>query len=490
MAVEIINDKQDKQELPSGWVECELGEVFLIERGGSPRPIESYITKNEDGINWIKIGDTKNSPKYIFSTKQKIKPEGMKKSRFVKEGDFILSNSMSFGKPYIMKTTGCIHDGWVVFRNTYQMASEEYLYYVLSSQEIYIKFARVATGSTVKNLNIDRIKQITVKFPPLNEQNRIVEKIEELFTELDKGVQYLNDLKIQLRKYRQSVLKHAFNGELTKEWREANKDQLEPASVLLRKIKEERKAKLGSKYKEFPPVDKSNLPELPEGWEWVTTSDICESVRDGTHDTPKYVESGVPLVTSKNLKHFGIDFSLSKNISIKDHEQISIRSGVDNGDILFAMIGTIGNPVIINTNIKFSIKNVALFKKNEDYILPKYLKHWLSSQSLNNIINLKQLLKGTTQKFIPLEHLRILPVPYCSILEQQKTIEEIEKHLSVADKTEQIINDSLKQADRLRQSILKQAFEGKLVPQDPTDEPASELLKRIKAEKEKQKRKK
>ena len=117
--------------------------------------------------------------------------------------------------------------------------------------------------------------------------------------------------------------------------------------------------------------------KLPESWEWFPAETACGSVRDGTHDTPEYVEAGIPLVTSKNLIDDHICFEKTKLISFEDHKEISKRSGVENGDVLFAMIGTIGNPVVVNTSKIFSIKNVALFKKNEDFITPKYLKFWL-----------------------------------------------------------------------------------------------------------------
>src|SRR5262245_14536722 len=118
--------------LPKDWNLVTLGDIFLIERGGSPRPIEDFITNESNGVNWIKIGDTKGAKKYITRTQEKIRPEGLKKTRMVYEGDFILSNSMSFGRPYIMKTSGCIHDGWLVIRKN-ENVDTDFLYYSLSS---------------------------------------------------------------------------------------------------------------------------------------------------------------------------------------------------------------------------------------------------------------------------------------------------------------------------------------------------------------------
>ena len=149
------------------------------------------------------------------------------------------------------------------------------------------------------------------------------------------------------------------------------------------------------------------------------------------------------------------------------------------------MIGTIGNPVVVRTERQFSIKNVALFKKNEAFLSSEYLRYWLSSFVLTKILDTKDLLKGTTQRFIPLENLRVIPVPIAPFEEQKKIVEEIDRHFSVTDGIEKVVQLGLQQ-NRLRQSILKKAFEGNLVEQDPTDEPAEKLLERIKAEKEKQ----
>ena len=172
-------------DVPDGWAWCRLGEIADIARGGSPRPIEYFITDKENGINWIKIGDTTPEDKYIISAKEKIKPEGRKHSRFVHAGDFLLTNSMSFGRPYILKIDGCIHDGWLVFADIINSLLKEFLYYALSSQYIYNSFSLVAAGSTVKNLKADTVKQVLFPFPPLAEQKRIVAKIEELFAQLD-----------------------------------------------------------------------------------------------------------------------------------------------------------------------------------------------------------------------------------------------------------------------------------------------------------------
>ncbi|MGI8893158.1 MAG: N-6 DNA methylase, partial [Bacteroidia bacterium] len=155
-----------------------LQDLFEIKRGGSPRPIEDYITEEKDGINWIKIGDVEPGAKYITSTKQKIKPEGLKKSRLVEPGDFILSNSMSFGRPYIVNITGAIHDGWLVFKRKESNINKDYIFNILSSQYVKDQFFQAATGGVVKNLNIDLVKRVKIPLPPLAIQEEIVAEIE------------------------------------------------------------------------------------------------------------------------------------------------------------------------------------------------------------------------------------------------------------------------------------------------------------------------
>ena len=167
-------------EISEQWRWVRLGEVLVIERGGSPRPIKNYITDSPDGVNWIKIGDTEKGGKYINHTQEKIIPEGLRKSRAVFKGDFLLSNSMSFGRPYILNIDGAIHDGWLVLRPIAEIFDKDYLYYVLSSPMVYYQFCNRVAGAVVNNLNSDKVALTIVPVPPLAEQKRIVAKLEEL----------------------------------------------------------------------------------------------------------------------------------------------------------------------------------------------------------------------------------------------------------------------------------------------------------------------
>ena len=176
----ICIDDEIPFETPINWQWVRLGSTVGIERGGSPRPIKSYITTDSNGINWIKIGDVDKDGKYITNTKEKIKPTGIKKSREVYPGDFLLTNSMSFGRPYISKIYGCVHDGWLVLRNPDVVFDINFLYYLLSSNYLYNQFVIKASGSTVDNLNIDKVSSALICLPPLKEQTMIVTQIEKI----------------------------------------------------------------------------------------------------------------------------------------------------------------------------------------------------------------------------------------------------------------------------------------------------------------------
>lgn len=437
----------EEKEIPKGWKYVSMGELFLIERGGSPRPIEDFITDEPDGINWIKIGDTKGITKYIFKTKEKIKPSGLFKSRKVFIDDFILSNSMSFGHPYIMKTEGCIHDGWLVIRTPKTLINTDFLYHILSSQFVYQQFSNLAKGSTVKNLNIEAVQQVNIYLPPLPEQHRIVAKIEELFSSLDKGIESLKTAQQQLKVYRQAVLKWAFEGKLT------NNDVQEG--------------------------------ELPEGWK-------VEELKKITIKAKKVkVKEQEPNDEFIYLDIGGIDNSVLKIVSHKTYQWKDAPSRaqqiIEVGDTLFSTVRTyLKNIAFVDKDIyhnQIGSSGFTVIRADKTKVEPKYLFYYSTYQGFINPLN--KLQTGTSYPAVRDEDVLSQPINYpISLVEQQRIVSETESRLSVCDKIEESISTSLLHAEALRQSILKKAFEGKLVEQDPNDEPASMLLERIKADRE------
>ena len=280
----------------------------------------------------------------------------------------------------------------------------------------------------------------------------------------------------------------------------------EPASVLLERIREEKEQlikekKIKRNNKESVIFRKNNhfykkvgkkepiyiddeIPwEIPNSWEWCCMNQYLD-IRDGTHDTPKYVKNGFPLVTSKNLDNGKIDFTSAKSIGEEDHINISKRSKVDDNDILFAMIGTIGNPVLVSKDREFSIKNVALFKPFIKETYMEYIFYYLlyvQNQMQKNA-------SGAVQSFVSLTVLRNYYISIPPLNEQKRIVKKIEELLPLIEDYDIFENELNKLNEefpnKIKDSILQEAIQGKLVPQDSDDEPSSVLLERIKKEKE------
>ena len=284
------------------------------------------------------------------------------------------------------------------------------------------------------------------------------------------------------KKLRQKILDLAIHGKLVPQ--DPND---EPASVLLERIKAEKerlikegkikKSKKSTKASDTPHYE--NVPfEVPESWVWCKFQD-CMDVRDGTHDSPKYTQEGYPLITSKDFKNGQFDFSKTRYISEVDYKNIIKRSKVDIGDILYSMIGgNIGSMIYIQHDNYFdmAIKNVALFKpyQNSD-ISTKYIAYFLESK----INEYQAIAIGGAQPFVGLDIFRNTLVPLPPLAEQHRIITEIEKWLALIDQIEQGKVDLQTIIKQTKSKILDLAIHGKLVPQDPNDEPAIKLLKRI-----------
>ena len=274
-------------------------------------------------------------------------------------------------------------------------------------------------------------------------------KLDTLFENFD----LLMDASNAVPKMRDLILQLAVQGKLTPQ--DPND---EPASELLKRIKAEKERLIAEgkikNQKPLLPITKDEIPyELPKGWAWVKLQDVFD-VRDGTHDTPKYVMDGFPLVTSKNLKNGRVDFSDIKYISEEDHIKISIRSKVDQGDILFAMIGSIGNPVIVEED-NFSIKNVALFKYYDvNLTTNRYLFYFLKFAS----VEMQDISLGGVQSFVSLGFLRNYLFPLPPYPEQKRIVAKVDQLMRHCDELEIRLNQSKNNSGMLMDAVLYEAF--------------------------------
>jgi len=194
-----------------GWETVVLDDVMKVSRGGSPRPIQNYITSDPKGVNWIKIGDTSRLSKYIVSSKERIIEAGVLNSRKVSKGDFLLSNSMSFGRPYILKIDGCIHDGWLVLQEYEKEFNTDFLYYTLTSKHIYNQYLSKASGSGVLNLNKELVKTIELNRPvDLKEQ----ERISKILSDIDNEIVHLEEEQLKFQTLKQGLMQQLLTGKI------------------------------------------------------------------------------------------------------------------------------------------------------------------------------------------------------------------------------------------------------------------------------------
>lgn len=365
-----------------------------------------------------------------------------------------------------------------------------------------------ATGSTFEAVSGSVVRTFQIPIAPANEQRRIVAAIEEQFVRLDAGVAALERVRKGLKRYRASVLKAAVEGRLTEEWREENPDS-ESGSALLQRILEERRvrweeAQLAryaakeqdppknwrSKYKEPAAPDTADLPLLPAKWLWTRAEQVCNFITKGTTPTAAKLHSGsgdVPFIKVYNLTFSGsLNFQIQPTfVSIGTHTGELARSRVLPGDVLMNIVGPpLGKVSMVPDSYSEWNMNqaIAVFRS-----MPSYNRKFLSLSLLSETILswAKRRAKATAGQFnLTLEICRDLPMPLPPFAEQEEIVAEVERRLSVVEEVEAQVEADLKRAARLRQSILKRAFEGKLVPQDPSDEPASVLLERIREERE------
>lgn len=369
-----------------------------------------------------------------------------------------------------------------------------FAYYFLKSK--YLEINSKPKGTGTPHVNPELLWNYIFPIAPLPEQRAIVSKIEQLFSDLDNGIENFKKAQAQLKLYRQSVLKAACEGKLVTteaELARAEGRDYEAVDVLLARILKERREKWNGKgnYKELLAPDTSGLLELPEGWCWVTMEQISTKVVDGVHKKPNYVTEGIPFITVRNLTAGqGISFEKVRYITEEDHKDFCKRANPEKGDILITKDGTLGIARTIKTENMFSIfVSVAMIKPIKNYLNCDYIETYLNSPIGQR--QTEKMGEGSGLRHLHLEDLRVMVFPLPPLAEQRRIVAEVERRLSVCDKMEATISESLQKAESLRQSILKKAFEGKLLNKKelekarnaPDWEPAEKLLERIRQEK-------
>jgi len=500
---------REVRELPKGWSLVSISDVCLVMSGQTPKGVDSNISSDGE-IPWFRVGnmnepgneralrftDIRLTQERANSLGLHVRPENT--IVFPKRGGAIATNKKRFlGQPsaYDLNLMGIFPVGFNI----------QYFWYWFQTVDL----KRFSDGSNVPQINHGDIEPLLFPLAPLFEQSRIVEKVEELFSDIDYGIKSLKTAQKQLKVYRQAVLKWAFDGNLTEAWR-TQQSTLKTGEALLTQIKAEREnrdrqqvaewemavkeweaiEKVGKKPtkpqkpKELPPFTGAELCELsklPNEWCAAKIDFICDVVRGASPrpaGNPKYFGGEIPWIVVGDLTKDENTY-LTKVTNFVTEEGREQSRFIEPETLLLTNSGaTLGVPKIIKIGGCINDGSVAFLNLNENMKL--YLYWFLKSQTLK----LRGINQGAAQPNLNTTIVGNIVVPVTALEEQEQIVQEIESRLSICDQLEATILENLQKAEALRQSILKQAFEGKLVPQDPNDEPAETLLDRIKAERQ------
>lgn len=409
------------KKLPKDWQIKTLGEVCKLKNGYAFKS-DNYLEK---GIPVIRISDIKDGLIVPRNTVH-VSENSIYDSYIINENEIIVAMSgATTGKFGIYKSKDKAYQNQRVGKFDIidkTLLDNNFLLHQLHSLKRQIE--KDAYGGAQPNISSKKIEEMEIVLPPLETQQAIVSKIEELFSELDKGIEDLKTAQQQLKTYRQSVLKWAFEGKLTN--------------------------------------DNVKDGELPNGWEMVKVGEVALKVTDGEHTTPKRTNNGFYLLSARNIQNGYLALNDVDYIPKEEFDRIIKRCNPEEGDILVSCSGSIGRICRVPKDIKFGmVRSVALIKMNWNIYNSKYFEYLFQSPLLQ-----KQIEKGkkaTAQANLFLGPIKNLDIIICSLEQQQLIVQEIESRLSVADKMEESISQSLQQAEALRQSILKKAFSGELV---------------------------
>jgi type I restriction enzyme S subunit len=475
----------EERELPEGWVNTKLEDICTIIMGQSP-PSSEY---NENGVG-LPFFQGKAEFTDLFP---QVRKWCTAPTKIAEANDILLSVRAPVGPTNLAPSLCCIGRGLSAIRpdNDIQV---RYVLYAIRTFNSYL--TELGTGTTFAAVSGDDVRAFEIPLAPLSEQQRIVAGIEQQFTRLDVGAAALQRARKKLKRYRAAVLKAAVEGKLTETWR-AEHPTTEPASVLLERIVKERRAKWEAdlrakgkdpgkvKYVEAAVPDMERLPELPEGWCWATVEQLIYYLRNGLPQKPESSPPGHRILRINAVRPMSVDLDEVRYLQLPEQEVKGYF--LDNGDILFTRY----NGSLELLGVAGMVRGSSLPTLHPDKliriktVLAEPLSSYVELASNVGISRAQLESKARTtagQTGISGSDIKQVPIPLPPLLEQGQIVAEVERHLSLISQLEITVEASLKRAERLRQNILREAFAGRLVPQDPDDESASVLLERIRGE--------
>jgi len=489
-------------EIPNTWTWCHLDDIAAIARGGSPRPIKSFITDSEDGLNWIKIGDSNRGSRYITGTEQKIIKEGLVKTRQVYPGDLILSNSMSFGFPYILKISGCIHDGWLVIRIPEEDLNKIFLCNLFMSTYAKKAFTDAASGAVVQNLNADKVKLLAIPLPPLPEQHRIVAKVDELMALCDQLEQQTENSLTAHQTLVETLLATLTNSEnaaaFQQNWAriaehfdtlfttEHSIDQLkqtvlqlavmgklvpqnpndEPASKLLNQLEQEQKHWLMSNIDNDPEcktmlrkLKKLTYPKapyaLPNSWSCAHLIQLSQLLVDCHNKTAPYVDSGIPIIRTTNIRDREFSFDGLKFVNQETYDFWSRRCPPAPRDIMFTREAPMGEAAIIPDNVKWCLgQRTMLIRPMHEYVSNAFLLLTLTEPHL--LERASEHAVGLTVKHLRVGDVENISIPFPPLPEQHRIVKKVDELLTLCDQLKARLNDAQTTQLNLAETLVKQ----------------------------------
>ena len=407
--------EQLRTDIPDDWNVLTLGDYAQIFRGGSPRPIQAFLTTSDQGINWIKIGDVGVGDKFIESTEEKIIPEGVSRSRMVYRGDLILSNSMSYGRPYIMNIEGCIHDGWLVIQKYDKVFYRDYLYYALSSDLTMQQYVAMAAGSSVQNLNKEKVSKVVLPCPKISEQKKIAEALssmDALIVDLQKLIRKKKDI-------RQGTMQMLVTGKQRLDGFEGNWVKINLA--------------------------KNSRLKARIGWQGLTTAE--------------YLDEGYSyLITGTDFQDGRINWNGCHYVDYYRYEQ-DPNIKVSNGDLLLTKDGTIGKVAFVSDLKRPATLNSGVFlvKPITDAYTAHFMFYVLESSVFKNF--LQQLSAGSTINHLYQKDLVKFDLYVPPTKEEQEAIAGI---LFDMDSGIYKLEEKLSKYQKIKQGMMEELLTGKV----------------------------